>query len=151
NTRAYLGYSSMESNDIQNTNSLSLNDFENKFYTLSLEYFYPNRTAFLFPEKIRANIKSGTGNRVSNFDNNRQFFVSTYVFYNFNLKQKNIIHLKFQGYSLESDSYLISELYRFGGINSSRGFTENSHQANLFSGIMAEYPYLLAPSLYLPS
>lgn len=151
NTRAYLGYSSMESNDIQNTNSLSLNDFENKFYTLSLEYFYPNRTDFLFPEKIRANIKSGTGNRVSNFDNNRQFFVSTEAFNNFYLNQKNIIHLKFQGYYLDSDSYIISELYRFGGINSIRGFTENSLQANLFSGIMAEYRYVLAPSLYVHS
>lgn len=151
NTRAYLGYSSMESNDIQNTNSLSLNDFENKFYTLSLEYFYPNRTDFLFPEKIRANIKSGTGNRVSNFDNNRQFFVSTEAFNNFYLNQKNIIHLKFQGYYLESDSYIISELYRFGGINSIRGFTENSLQANLFSGIMAEYRYVLAPTLYVHS
>jgi hypothetical protein len=151
NTRAYLGYSSMESNDIQNTNSLSLNDFENKFYTLSLEYFYPNRTDFLFPEKIRANIKSGTGNRVSNFDNNRQFFVSTEAFNNFYLNQKNIIHLKFQGYYLESDSYIISELYRFGGINSIRGFTENSLQANLFSGIMAEYRYVLAQTLYVHS
>lgn len=151
NTRAYLGYSSMESNDIQNTNSLSLNDFENKFYTLSLEYFYPNRTDFLFPEKIRANIKSGIGNRVSNFDNNQQFFVSTEAFNNFYLNQKNIIHLKFQGYYLESDSYIISELYRFGGINSIRGFTENSLQANLFSGIMAEYRYVLAPTLYVHS
>lgn len=151
NTRAYLGYSSMESNDIQNTNSLSLNDFENKFYTLSLEYFYPNRTDFLFPEKIRANIKSGIGNRVSNFDNNQQFFVSTEAFNNFYLNQKNIIHLKFQGFYLESDSYIISELYRFGGINSIRGFTENSLQANLFSGIMAEYRYVLAPTLYVHS
>lgn len=151
NTRAYLGYSSMESNDIQNTNSLSLNDFENKFYTLNLEYFSPNRTDFLFPEKIRANIKSGIGNRVSNFDNNQQFFVSTEAFNNFYLNPKNIIHLKFQGYYLDSDSYIISELYRFGGINSIRGFTENSLQANLFSGIMAEYRYLLAPSLYVHS
>lgn len=151
NTRAYLGYSSMESNDIQNTNSLSLNDFENKFYTLSLEYFSPNRTDFLFPEKIRANIKSGIGNRVSNFDNNQQFFVSTEAFNNFYLNPKNIIHLKFQGFYLESDSYIISELYRFGGINSIRGFTENSLQANLFSGIMAEYRYVLAPSLYVHS
>ncbi|MFA7445694.1 MAG: hypothetical protein WCY89_07070 [Flavobacteriaceae bacterium] len=151
NTRAYLGYSSTESNDIQNTNSLSMNDFENTFYTLSLEYFYPNRTDFLFPEKIRANIKSGTGKRVSAFDDNQQFFVSAEAFNNFYLNPKNIINLKVQGYYLDSDSYIISELYRFGGINSLRGFTENSLQANLFTGLMAEYRYVLAPSLYVHS
>lgn len=151
NTRVYLGYSSTESNDIQNANSLPLNDFENKFYTLSLEYFYPNRTDFLFPEKIRASIKSGIGSRSSNFEKNEQFFVSTEAFNNFYLTTKNIIHLKLQGFYLDSDSYLISELYRFGGINSIRGFTENSLQANFFTGLMAEYRYVLAPSLYVHS
>ena len=38
---------------------------------------------------------------------------------------------------------------RFGGINSIRGFNENSLQANVFSGIMAEYRYLLASNLYV--
>jgi hemolysin activation/secretion protein len=42
-------------------------------------------------------------------------------------------------------------LYRCGGINSIRGFNENSLQANVFSGIMAEYRFLLAPNLYLHS
>ena len=46
---------------------------------------------------------------------------------------------------------MINELYRFGGINSIRGFNENSLQANAFSGIMAEYRYLVASNLYIHS
>ena len=42
-------------------------------------------------------------------------------------------------------------MFRFGGINSIRGFNENSLQANVFSGIMAEYRYLVAPNLYVHS
>lgn len=42
-------------------------------------------------------------------------------------------------------------MYRFGGINSIRGFNENSLQASLFSGMMVEYRYVLAPSIYVHS
>ncbi len=42
------------------------------------------------------------------------------------LNSKNSIFIKNQSYYLQSDSYVINELYRFGGINSIRGFNENS-------------------------
>jgi hemolysin activation/secretion protein len=67
------------------------------------------------------------------------------------LNSKNSIFIKNQSYYLQSDSYVINELYRFGGINSIRGFKENSLQANAFSGIMAEFRYLVASNLYLHS
>jgi hemolysin activation/secretion protein len=52
---------------------------------------------------------------------------------------------------LNSDTYIVNELYRFGGINSIRGFRENSLQANFFSGLMLEYNYILAPNIYVHS
>ena len=67
------------------------------------------------------------------------------------MNQKNSILIKNQSYYLQSDDYVINELYRFGGINSIRGFNENSLQANAFTGIIAEYRYLLASNLYLHS
>ena len=67
------------------------------------------------------------------------------------LNSKNSIFIKNQSYYLQSDSYVINELYRFGGINSIRGFNENSLQANAFTGIMAEFRYLVASNLYLHS
>lgn len=151
NTRFYLGYTSMSSNDIQSVNSVSLNDIESKFFTSTFEYFDLNREDFLFPEKRNFNLKGGVGNRQSSFGDNRQFFVQLNGFNNFYLNEKNIINLKIDGYYLDSDSYVINELYRFGGINSVRGFNENSLQASFFSGIMAEYRYVLAPTIYVHS
>lgn len=151
NTRAYLGYVSMSSNDIQGVNTTNLNDIESKFFTSAFEYFDLNREDFLFPEKRNFVVKGGIGNRESSFGTTGQFFVHLNGFNNFYLNEKNIINLKVDGYYLDSDSYVINELYRFGGINSIRGFNENSLQANFFSGIMAEYRYVLAPTMYVHS
>lgn len=151
NIRTYLGYSSENSNDIQSQNSASLTDFKSKFFTSSFEYFELNRSDFLFPEKRNFILKGGIGSRQSSFGNTGQFFVHLNGFNNFYLNEKNIINLKFDGYYLDSDSYVINELYRFGGINSIRGFNENSLQASFFSGMMVEYRYVLAPTIYVHS
>jgi hemolysin activation/secretion protein len=42
-------------------------------------------------------------------------------------------------------------LYRFGGINSIRGFNENSLQGNFFSSLLSEYRYLVSSELYVHS
>ena len=44
-----------------------------------------------------------------------------------------------------------NELFRFGGINSIRGFEENSLQANLYSVLNTEYRYRLSNTLFLHS
>lgn len=52
---------------------------------------------------------------------------------------------------MQSDQYIINELYRFGGINSIRGFNENSLQGNFFSSLLSEYRYLVSPEIYIHS
>jgi hemolysin activation/secretion protein len=52
---------------------------------------------------------------------------------------------------LQSDQYIVNELYRFGGINSIRGFNENSLQGNFFSSLLTEYRYLISPELFVHS
>ena len=59
--------------------------------------------------------------------------------------------LETQNFFLNSNNYLTNELYRFGGINSIRGFRENSLQANLLTSVITEYQYSLSSSLYLHS
>ena len=149
NTRLYLGYQSTESSDIQNVNNASLNDYENSFITANFEFLNFKNDDFLFPEKTNINLKIGTGKRNSNLENNNQFFGNFTMKHNFYLNNKNIISLKSQNYYLQSDSYIINELYRFGGINSIRGFNENSLQANFFTSLLTEYRYVLAPSIYV--
>lgn len=151
NTRLYLGYQATESSDIQNANTTSLNDFQNAFLTSNFEFVNFKNDDFLFPEKTNINLKIGVGKRDSNLGTNNQFFGNFTIKHNFYLNNKNIIAVKSQNYYLQSDSYIINELYRFGGINSIRGFNENSLQANLFSSILTEYRYVLAPSIYVHS
>jgi hypothetical protein len=151
NTKAYLGYQKTNSVDIQNTNSFSLNDFTNTFLTSSFEHVNYATDNFIFPERTKLFAKIGLGNRTISNTTSNQFFGQLEFSHYFELNQKNSIFIKNQSYYLQSDAYIINELYRFGGINSIRGFNENSLQANIFSGIMAEYRYLVAPNLYLHS
>lgn len=149
NSRLYFGYQSAESSDIKNSNTISLSDYKNKFYTSNFEFINYKNDDYLFPEKTNLNIKLGTGKRDSKFQNNNQFFGSLNLKHNLYLNNKNIINIKSQNFYLQSDEYLINELNRLGGINSIRGFNENSLQGNVFSSILTEYRYVLSPSIYM--
>ena len=151
NTKAFIGYQKTTSVDIQNTNSFSLNDFTNTFLTSSFEHVTFSQDNFIFPERTKVFTKIGFGSRTISSAKSNQFFGQLEVSHYFELNQKNSIFIKNQSYYLQSDDYIINELFRFGGINSIRGFNENSLQANVFSGIMAEYRYLVAPNLYVHS
>jgi hypothetical protein len=152
NRRVYLGFESTESSDIQNTNSLNLNDFKNKFYTITVDLRKNNTSSSIFPIKSYFNLTIGTGNRTIETNSSlKQNFANFNTMNNFNINEKNIINVKFQGYYLKSKTYLTNELFRFGGNNSIRGFGENSLQANTMFSIMTEYRYLISPNLYLHS
>lgn len=151
NTRLYVGYQSTESNDIQNLNSSTITDFDNSFFTSNFEFIKFRNEDFLFPDKTLINIKAGVGKRNSEASKNNQFFTNIDLRHNFYLNNKNIVGIRSQNYLLQSDSYITNELFRFGGINSIRGFNENSLQANIFSSILTEYRYVLAPTIYVHS
>ncbi|MFN3754600.1 hypothetical protein [Flavobacterium sp.] len=151
NTRLYLGYQSTESSDIQNANTANLSDFNNSFLTTALEFADFKNDDFLFPEKTNFNLKLGTGKRDAKLISDNQIFGSLNLKHNLYLNPKNIINLKSQNFYLQSKNYIVNELSRFGGINSIRGFNENSLQGNTFTSLLTEYRYVLAPTLYIHS
>ena len=151
NTRLYLGYQSAESSDIQNQNTASISDYENSFVTTQFEFVDFKTDEFLFPEKTKIDFKVGIGSRKSKLIKNEQVFLNINLKHTILLNDKNNINLKSQNYYLNSDSYIVNELYRFGGINSIHGFNENSLQANLFTSLLSEYRYIIAPNLYVHS
>ena len=69
----------------------------------------------------------------------------------FNLNRRNSIFVRVNSAGLLSDSFVENELYRFGGINSIRGFEENSLVANLYGVINTEYRYRLSNTIYVNS
>lgn len=151
NKKLFIGTKSISSATIQNVNNSNLNDFKSRFYTVGFDYLKRNLTDFFFPEKTNLRVKLGFGNRTVDSDKNPQLFGQLELSHNLYLNSKNSINLKNQSFYLQSDSHLVNELHRFGGINSIRGFRENSLQANLYSGILLEYRYLLAPTIYIHS
>ena len=73
------------------------------------------------------------------------------IHYIFNLNYKNSIYLKNSTRLLNSENYLTNELFRFGGINSIRGFNENSIDASFYSVLNSEYRYQFNQDIYVHS
>ncbi len=156
NTRIYVGYQSTESSDIQNTNSSTISDYNNSFLTANLEYSKFDFINSTFPKKTNLSITIGLGKRkttdlTETAGTSKQTYININAMHNFYLNKKNCFNINYQNYFLKSDTYIINELYRFGGINSIRGFAENSLQANFMTAIITEYRYIISPDLYLHS
>lgn len=148
--KIYLGYQSTESSDIQNQNTILLNDFNNYFYTTGFE-FVKFQEDELFPEKTNLNFSFGAGKRNSKTSTDNQIFAQFNLNHNLKLNQKNCLYLALQNYFLSSNNYLTNELFRFGGIQSIRGFRENSLQANQSHLIITEYRYKFSSNFYIHS
>ncbi len=151
NSKLYIGRQATQSVDIQSANTSNLSDFSNSFWTSTYEFTNFNVDDFLFPEKTVLFIKGGFGKRDSQVGDSNQYFAQINAMHNLYLNKRNIINLKNQTFYLNSSNYIINELYRFGGINSIRGFNENSLQASLYSALMVEYRYVLSPGMYVHS
>jgi hypothetical protein len=153
NLRTYIGYQATASSDIKNSNSTLISDYNNAFATGQLDWFVANDEdePQLFPDKIGIQLKTGYGTRVTPQFSNVQFYGQLNTKQLLILNKKNHVFLKSQTYYLQSDRYLTNELFRFGGINSVRGFNENTLQASLMSALLSEYRYIVSPSLYLHS
>ena len=156
NTRIYLGYHSTESSDIQNTNNSTISDYNNSFLTSNLEYTKLDSENLNFPKKSNLSITIGIGKRTTNgfeetLGTNKQTFININAMHNFYLNKKNCININYQNYFLKSDTYIINELHRFGGINSIRGFAENSLQASFMTAIISEYRYIISRELFVHS
>lgn len=156
NSKIYLGYQSTESSDIQNTNNLSISDYKNSYLTSTLEYKKIDIANDLLPKKAFLNFIMGYGKRDTNNDpetaeSSKQFYTSLNISYNFELNERNFININSQNFYLKSKNYISNELQRFGGINSIRGFLENSLQANFNSLILTEYRYIVSKNLFVHS
>jgi hypothetical protein len=156
NTRVYVGYQTTESSDIQNANTSKLRDYKNDFVTTSLEYMKFDPDNFMFSKKTSLMLTLGAGKRASNSlleitPSSNQNYINLNLMNNFYFNKKNDFNLRFQSFFLQSNSYIINELYRFGGTNSIRGFAENSLQASSVALILTEYRYFLTSKLCLHS
>lgn len=151
NTKAFIGYKDNISEAIQKISSSDLKDLKSTFITTTFEHKKIEFDDSMFPDKFSIFTKFGIGNRTTSTLKTNQFFAQFQIQHLLELNKKNYIHLKNDTYFLQSNDYFTNELYRFGGIQSIRGFNENSLQGNIFSGIFAEYRYIASSNLYFYS
>lgn len=146
-----IGITSTNSTNLLENDTNVLNDYTSNYYTLNYNYTKSQYYDPLFPINFWFELSSGFGDRTNNFGKQNQSVFNLNTYKIFNLNNKNSIYLRLNGAILSSDDYLDNELFRFGGINSIRGFEENSLVANLYSVINTEYRYRLSNSLYVHS
>ncbi|MEL6811060.1 MAG: POTRA domain-containing protein [Bacteroidota bacterium] len=148
----YTGYKTYESSNLLDViiAGSTVEDFDSKYLLLGASY-EKRQTRSFFPIKTFIGIESEIGNRTTSDATEDQFRIIANLSHIFRLNLKNSIYLKNSSSVLSSETYLTNELFRFGGINSIRGFSENSIDASLFSVLNTEYRYLLGATTYIHS
>jgi outer membrane protein assembly factor BamA len=149
--RLGLGITATNSTNLLDNDSSILNDYKSNYYTLNYNFTDPQFYDPLFPVNFWIDFSGGLGNRENIIGNEKQSVYRLDTYKIFNLNSKNSIYTRLNSAFLISDDYLDNELFRFGGINSIRGFEENSIVANLFGVINTEYRYRLSNSIYVHS
>ena len=152
NHRVGVGYQSTAS--VAGTeNFYQAADYNNRFITLNyLLNKYQDHP--LFRQKYYVTGLAGFGSKTEEKDNRKgsQQFINLTVSYLWQINNRWYINQQLEGSLLRSAIPLLyNEYYRFGGINSIRGFRENSLLAKTQVGLYNEARYLLAPNMYIHS
>jgi len=149
---SYIGYKKYESSNLRSNvvEGLDVEDYKSKFMLAGLS-FTKLQNSELFSVKSKITVTTEIGSRDSNNKKESQLRASTFLQHIFNLNYKNSIFLQNRTNILTSNNYLTNELFRFGGINSIRGFNENSIDASFFSVLNTEYRFQFNQGIYLHS
>jgi hemolysin activation/secretion protein len=152
NSEVYMGYKTYESSNLLDViiAGSAVEDYDSRYLLLGANFKRLQSVSF-FPVKTFIGVDSEIGNRATMDNRESQFRISGNISHIFNLNVRNSIYLNNSTSVLSSETYLTNELFRFGGINSIRGFAENSIDASLFSVLNTEYRYLLGSTTYIHS
>lgn len=126
-------------------------DYQADYFTLGANFKIIDNYNSLTPVNTDINLELSTGNRSRENTTDQQYRLRFKGFNIFHLNKRNQIFVKNESAYLDSDSYLTNELFRFGGINSMRGFEENSLVSSTYTSFQTEYRYLLSQNLYTHS
>ena len=151
-SKANVGFAAKTSNELlsENQSPENLEDYSSSFLTTGVTFIKLQQNT-LFPVKTFLNLDIGIGNRKTISKKTRQVTLSNVINHLFYINQKNSIYLQNTTNVITSNTYLTNELFRFGGINSMRGFLENNIDASLVSILNTEYRFLLNQQTYLHS
>lgn len=148
--KVYTGVSNTKSDNLLSSKAISqIDDFSTNYYAIAYQYIKPQPNNVLFPLNASVFFESNFGTRENNTNQQKQSLINLDAFKIINLNFKNSIYVRLNASNLNSESYFENELLRFGGINSIRGFEENSILASQFGVINSEFRYHLNNSIFI--
>jgi len=151
-TNVFFGVNSTKSNNLLSAENTitDIQDYNSNIYNVRFVY-KKLQNNILFNTNLLFDLELGNGTRdfLNNSENQTRFLFNAFKIFNFN--PKNSIYLRLNGSGLFSNTFLENELFRFGGINSIRGFEENSIVASFYGLINTEYRYQLSRAIYIHS
>ena len=148
----FVGYKNISSDNLLDIPqpTLNIDNYSSSFFGAGFNHT-KRQNNNLFPITNTYNIEAEFGSRKTDTEKVDQIRGIINLSYIFKLNQRNSIFLENTASAIFSDNLLVNELYRFGGINSIRGFEENSLNASLYNVLNSEYRYILSSNLYLHS
>lgn len=146
-----IGINAQTSTNLLDHTILTIDDFKSIFYNINYTHTKPQHYDKLFPINFLFDASAGLGKRtIENIGQSQsKFQLNTFKIFNLNLR--NSFYCNLSAAILTSDNFVENELFRFGGINSIRGFEENSLIANVFTVLNTEYRYKVTNGLYINS
>ncbi|PWI31086.1 hypothetical protein DI383_06050 [Flavobacteriaceae bacterium LYZ1037] len=149
--KVFAGVRSIQSNNLLDSiyRDPLIKDFKTLFYNVRYQYKKRQKESVLFSTTSLLDFQVETGSRDYENTSTKQYQYYFDTFHIFHLNLKNSIYFRVNSYGLFSDTYLENELIRFGGINSIRGFEENSLSATLYGLFNTEYRYMFNNSIYV--
>lgn len=142
-----IGIESVNSKVTKNNIDNNLIDYTTNSAFLNYEFKKTNTKDQNKKDVFYLNIKSNYGSRKTTSKNTNQVSFEIIASKLITLNQKNYFHIKNTNKKLFSKDLIQNELYRFGGINTIRGFDENKIEANTFNTINIEYIHTLNNSI----
>ena len=133
---------------LETTNEL-IKDYKSNFKKIKYDFKKVNINNKLIPVKFLTSVELSTGKRKDNLETKTQNRYFTRTFNNFNITKSSSIYLNLEAYGLNSSNYYLNEMLLFGGINSIRGFEENSIATNKLFLINTEYRIKLNNDIYI--
>ncbi|GLB53323.1 membrane protein [Neptunitalea chrysea] len=152
-TNNHLGgvYQQIKStNTLSDSNTQTLADYTTTLYGLSYTYS-ENPTLNPLTQTKQLSLITSTGYRKTNNTTTPQQTIEFNTYHQFNITENSKLFTQNNTQTLLSKNYLENEQYLLGGINSIRGFDENSISANFYTVTNIEYRSLLSKNLYIHS
>ena len=149
-SKASISYSSEKSSYLLTTAENNFDSYSNYFIGIGYQLRSLSDTN-LFRNNYSIALSSKLGKRKNEISDQTQVQLEVLASLNIQTNKKSYIHIKADSKLLNSENYLINELYRIGGANSIRGVNEQSIFTNRYAIATIEFRYLTSITSYLYS